>query len=370
EAIRFARTAGVKIIVAINKVDKEGADPNRVKQQLAEQDLLVEGWGGETVTVEVSAKTGKGIPELLDMILLVADVEDLKADVDVPASGLVIEAHMGQGRGPVAIVLIEAGTLHAGDFVVAGSTYARIRNLESTDGQVLQQALPSTPVVLTGFKALPEFGDEFISVDNEKQARSLASSRANQAQTSRKLSINSTDLIKMINRTNTLQELKLIVKADVQGSLTSVIDSLKSLDTEEVAVRVVGSGVGTISDNDIHLAHTSGAIVYGFHVNLPTNSRQAAARDKVSVRLFSVIYELLDDAEAELSKLLAPEVVKTELGRLIVRGVFKTTKTTVICGGEVTKGKLSLPLKTTNRLNLVIGDRLEFYKREVVERSL
>lgn len=409
EAIRFARKAGVKMVVAINKIDKEGADVNRIKQQLSEQELVVEEWGGDTVVVEVSAKTGKGIPELLEMILLVADVEDLRADVDVPATGLVIEAHMEQGRGPVAIALVEAGQLKAGDFVVAGATYARIRNLESTDGKAIKLAGPSTPVVLTGFKSLPEFADEFIAVKDEKTARTTASQNAEMSKTTGKLNINSTELIRMINRTNELSELNVIVKADVQGSVTSVIDSLKSLDTEEVAIRVVGSGVGTITDNDIHLAHTSGAIIYGFNIALPTSIKQAATRDKVSVRLFKVIYELLDDAKVEMSSLLAPEVVETELGRLLVKGIFKTTKTEIICGGEVTKGKLSLPaqvkvmrgdevlgqaeatnlkrgpqdakeiiegemcgvsLKTTSKLDVQVGDRLEFVKQEVVERTL
>ncbi len=409
EAIRFAKKAGVKMIVAVNKVDKEGADVNRIKQQLSEQDLLVEEWGGDIVVVEVSAKTGQGMPELLEMILLVADVEDLRADIDIPATGLVIEAHMEQGRGPVAIALVEAGKLKAGDFVVAGTTYARIRNLESTDGQPIKEAGPSTPVVLTGFKALPEFADEFVAVNDEKTARLTANSNIEKSKTSGKLNINSTELIRMINRTNELSELNVIVKADVQGSVTSVIDSLKSIDTDEVAVRVVGSGVGTVTDNDIHLAHTSGAIIYGFNVSLPTNIRQAATRDKVSVRLFKVIYELLDDVKSEMSNLLAPEVIEAELGRLIVKAIFKTTKTEVICGGEVTKGKLSLPaivkvtrddnlvaqaevtnlkrgphdakeviegemcgvsLKSTDKLDVQVGDRLEFVKREVVERTL
>jgi translation initiation factor IF-2 len=171
EAIRFARKAGVRIIVAANKIDKEGADVNRLKQQLAEQELLVEEWGGDTIVQEVSAKTKQGIPELLDMVLLVSDVEELKADTDVPARGLIIEAHVEQGRGPVAHALIEAGTLKPGDFIVAGSSYAKIRNLETTEGKVLQQALPSTPVAITGFKTLPEFGDEFRVVANEREAR-------------------------------------------------------------------------------------------------------------------------------------------------------------------------------------------------------
>lgn len=409
EAIRFARKAGVKMIVAVNKIDKEGADVNRIKQQLSEHDLLVEEWGGDTIVVEVSAKTHQGIDSLLDMVLLVADVEDLRADEDVPANGLIIEAHMERGRGPIAEALVEGGMLHPGDFIVAGTTYARIRNLETTSGKAIKQAKPSTPVRITGFKALPEFGDEFTAVATEKEARQLAQDRATGAKDNSKHTINSNELMRMINRSHDLTELNIIIKADVQGSLTSVIDSLKALDTEEVAIRVVGSGVGSINENDLHMARTSSAIVYGFNVEVPSSVKQIAGRDKIHVRLYKVIYELIDDVKQELSKLLAPEVVETELGRLVVRGIFKTTKTEVICGGEVTKGKLSLPalarvmrgseqiaevkitnlkrgpqdakeiiegemcglsFESTSRVDLAIGDHIEFFNRSLVERTL
>lgn len=410
EAIRFARKAGVKIIVAINKMDKEGADANHVKQQLAEQELLVEEWGGDTIALEVSAKTHKGIPELLDMILLVTDVEDLRADIDVPARGLIIEAHVEQGRGPVAHALIEAGVLKPGDFVVAGGTYAKVRNLESTDGKPIKQATPSMPVVITGFKLLPEFGDEFTVATSEKVARSKAERAAiHKHAGNNRLNMNSAELIRIINRSNQLQELTIIVKADVQGSLTSVIDSLKALDTEEVSVRVVGSGIGAITENDIHMAHTSHAIIYGFNVSLPSGVKQLANRDKVDIRLYKVIYELIDDARVELGKLLAPEIVEKDLGRLVVRGIFKTTKNEVICGGEVTKGKLTVPalarvmrgdeklaeveivnlkrgpqdtkeifegemcglsFHSTSRVDLQEGDHIELFSRETVARHL
>lgn len=410
EAIRFARQAGVKIIVAINKMDKEGADANRVKQQLSEHELLVEEWGGDTVVQEVSAKTKAGIPELLDMILLVADVEELKARVKLPASGLIIEAHVEQGRGPVAHALVEEGTLKRGDFVVAGGTYARVRNLETTTGKVIAQAGPSTPVVMTGFKAAPEFGDQFTVVANEKLARIAADTNAQARATSGRLDMNSNELIRMINRGNKLTELNIIVKADVQGSLTSVIDSLKSLDTDEVAIRVVASGIGAVSENDVQLANTTGAIVYGFNVTLPANVRQLASRDKIAIRMYNVIYELIDDAKSGLSNLLSDEIIETETGRLIIRGIFKTTKTEIICGGEVTKGKAVAPalvrisrddevlaaevsvvglksgptdvkeveagqmcgvsLHPATKLDLQEGDRLEFFTRTSVERNL
>ena len=344
EAIRFARKAGVKIVVAINKIDKEGANVPQLKQQLAEQDLLVEEWGGDTVVIEVSAKTKKGIPELLDMVLLIADVEDLKAEVNVPATGLIIEAHMEQGRGPVAICLVDEGTLTSGDFIVAGGTYAKIRNLESTSGEPLAIATPSTPVVITGFKELPQFGDEFQIVKNEKSARNIAQSMERQRKADgSKQDIGSGELIRMINRTNQITEFPVIIKADVQGSLTSVIDSVKSLDNEEVVVQVVSSGVGAISESDVHLAHTSGATIYGFSTELPSSIKRLVSRDKVPVRLYSIIYELIDDVKSELSQRLAPEIVEKEQGSLVVKGIFKTTKTEVICGGEVLNGKLVAP---------------------------
>jgi len=410
EAIRFARKAGVKIIIAINKIDKEGADPNRVKQQLAEQELLVEEWGGDIVAVEVSAKSRQGLDQLLDMVLLVADVEDLRAEAQGPASGLIIEAHKEQGRGPVAIALVTEGTLRSSDFVVAGATYAKIRNFETTDGTPIREATPSTPALITGFKTLPEFGDEFKVAGSEKEARMLAEEEAHKRSGSgNRAGLNSSELIRIINRSKEVTELNIIVKADVQGSLTSVIDSLKTLDTDEVAVRIVGSGIGPVSENDIHMAHTSKAIIYGFNVELPTTIKQIASRDKVPVRLYRIIYELIDDVKTELEKLLSPEVVENTLGELVVKGIFKTTKTEIICGGEVLKGKLTVPaqarvkrgkeqlaevevtnlkrgpqdtrevfegemcglsFKTTSRVDLQEGDHIEFFTRESVARTL
>lgn len=410
EAIRFARKAGVKIVVAINKIDKEGANVPQLKQQLAEHEVLVEEWGGDTVVVEVSAKTKQGIPELLDMVLLVADVEDLKAEVNVPATGLIIEAHQEQGRGPVAICLVDEGILRPGDFIVAGSTYAKVRNLETTLKKPIQEAGPSTPVLITGFKELPRFGDDFQVVSNEKAAKNLATENAQQKQHNEgRQDIGSTELIRMINRNNQVTELPLIIKADVQGSLKSVIDSVRTLDNEEVMVRIVGSGVGAISENDLHLANSSGAIIYGFSTQLPTGIKRLASRDKVSVRLYSIIYELIDDVKIELSNLLAPEIVEKDLGTLVIKAIFKTTKTQVICGGEVKSGKLEVPalakvfrgkeelaevnvtnlkrgpqdtkevfegemcgisIDTANRLELAEGDQIRLFTRESVDRHL
>jgi translation initiation factor IF-2 len=410
EAIRYARNAGVKMIVAINKIDKEGADVNRIKQQLADQNLLIEEWGGDTVIVEVSALTKQGIPKLLDMILLVADVEDLRAEDSGPAEGLIIEARMEQGRGAVANALVESGTLNSGDFIVAGGTYAKVRVLEATDGRRLQSAGPSTPVVVSGFKSSPAFGDQFYVVKNEKIARQLADENERKSKdTNLNAGINSSELIRLINRKNKVQELNIIIRADVQGSLTSVIDSLKTLETDEVSVRVVSSGVGPVSENDIQLASTSGAIIYGFNVDVPQNVKRSAAHDNVEVRLYNIIYELIDDVRERLSALLTPEIIESETGRLIVRAVFKTTKTGGICGGEVTKGKIVVPAfakvirddkqlaevevvklqrgpqdvkevlegemcgvsyNTETRIDLQEGDRLEFFTRSIQSRTL
>ena len=411
EAIRFARQAGVKMLIAANKMDAPGADLNSLKAQLAEQELVAEDFGGETVVVPVSAKTKEGIPQLLDMILLVADVEELKADADGPAAGLVIESHMEQGRGPVVIGLVEHGTLQKGDFVVAGTTYAKLRNLEKPAGEALAAAGPSSPVIMTGFKALPEFGDSFSAVASEKLARDQAATEATaRRQGGASGAMSGRELLRIISHKTQINELNVIVKADVLGSVTSVVDSLKTLDTEEVAVRVVNSGVGVINENDIHLAASPGSILYGSHVELPPQIKRLASRDQVSVRLFGVIYELIDDVKRELSGLLAPEIVEEKLGSLEIKGVFKVTKTQLVAGGEVLKGKLSLPalatvkrgkkilaadlevvglqkgpqdvkevasgelcgvsFKTSQKVELAEGDKIDFFRRQSKTRTL
>lgn len=412
EAIRYARNAGTHIIVAINKIDKEGANSGLVKGQLAENQVVPDDkvWGGDVPMVEVSAKTGQNIDALLDTVLLVADVEELKADATVPARGLIIEAHVEHGRGPIAHALIEEGSLAPGQFVVSGGTYAKVRNLETTGGKPVKTAGPSTPVVISGFKTLPEFGDPFTVVQTEKEARTQAQGVASdRARGGGHNDMSSSELLRIISRSDQLQELPIIIKADVQGSLTSVADSLKSVETDEVAVRIVGSSVGVVNENDLHMAHSAGAIIYGFNSSVATNIRRLASRDNVSIRLYNVIYELIDDVKIELSKLMPDEIVEKEMGQLEVKGVFKTTKTEIIAGGEVLNGTLKVPafarifrgkeklgeaeltglkrgpndakdlatselggisLTTTSRTQLEIGDRIEFYTRETVERTL
>ena len=412
EAIRFAKTANAKIVVAINKMDKETANPQLVKTQLAsEHGLNPEEWGGDTVMVEVSAKTGQNIDKLLDMVLLVADLEELKADIDVPAEGLVIESHMETGRGSVVGLLVEQGVLKPGYFLVAGTAYGKIRTLLDFQGKPLKSAGPATPVTVTGFKELPQFGDVFTIVKKEKDAR-LATDRARIEREKNAASTNVTgaDLLKMMNQKHDTQELNVIVKADVQGSLTSVMDSLRLVDTGgEIKLRIIGSGVGSISESDIRLAADSETIIYGFNVDLPPAVKRLAMRDKVQVRIFKVIYELLDDARNSMEAMLAPEVVETEVGKLTIKGIFRTLKDEVIAGGEVTTGKAvanvlarvkrgdeqlgeveitkvqrqqqeakevfegemcGISLKTNKKLLLEEGDKLEFFTRELVKRTL
>ena len=412
EAIRFAREANAKIVVAINKMDKETANPQLVKTQLAtEHKLNPEEWGGDVIMVEVSAKTGAGIDKLLESVLLVADIEELKADEHVPAKGLVIEAHMETGRGSVVGLLVEHGKLHPGQFLVAGTSYAKIRTLLDFKGKAIKDAGPSTPVTVTGFKDLPEFGDEFSLVKTEKEARqATVTNRIERERQAAETNVTGADILKLMSQKQEAADFNAIVKADVQGSLTSVIDSLRLIDTKgTVTLRIVGSGVGNISENDVHLAATEGTVIYGFNVDLPPAVKRQAARDKVEVRIYKVIYELLDNAKLSMEALIAPEVVETITGGLTIKGVFRTLKDEVICGGEVTNGKIvpgvmarvtrkgeaiaevevtkvqrnqveakevfegdmcGLSLRTNKKLVLEIEDKLELFTRELVKKTL
>lgn len=412
EAIKFARSANAKIVVAINKIDKEAADSARVKAQLAsEHGLNPEEWGGDVVMVEVSAKTGQNIDKLLDMVLLVADLEDLKADIDVPAEGLVIESHMEVGRGSVVSLLVEQGMLRPGHFLVAGTAYGKIRTLLDFNGKPIKEAGPATPVTVTGFKELPQFGDNFDVVKSEKEARAkVAVVRAEKERNAASSNVTGSDMLKLIHQQHESQVFDVIIKADVQGSATSVVDSLGLIDTkEEVALRIVSSGVGAISENDVRQAAGSNTIIYGFNVDLPPAIKRLAARDKVEIRIYKIIYELIDDARASMEKLLAPDIVDTEIGTLTVKGVFRTLKEEVIAGGEVTSGKVAsgllvrikrgdeqigeavvtsvqrqqqeakevfegemcgLSIKTERKIVVEEGDVMEFFTREIVERTL
>lgn len=412
EAIKFAHSANAKIIVAINKMDKPDADANRVKAQFAaDHNLNPEEWGGDTLFIEVSAKNDQNIDKLLDAIFLVADMEELKADIDTPAEGLVIEARTEVGRGTVVGLLIEHGVLKPGNFIVAGTSYGKIRTMQNHKGETLKEAHPATPVVVTGFKLLPHFGDIFQIVKSEKEARAIANAeRIDQEKHLASSNITSHDILSQMNKEYEVQKFSVIIKADYQGSLTSVSESLNLIDTKgEVTLDTVSTGVGNISENDVNVASTSRAVIYGFNVMLPSAVKRLAMRDKVEIRTYKVIYELIDDVKQSMSALLAPEIKEATIGILKVKGVFKVTKTDAIIGGEVTKGKLipgvearvirgkeelgvvrvavvqrgkeeakeifagelcGLNVKTSKRINFEEGDRLEFFTRETIERTL
>jgi translation initiation factor IF-2 len=358
EAIRHAQEAGVQLVVAVNKIDKEGADPVRVRQELSELGLAPEEWGGNTVMVDVSAKAGTNIDKLIDVVLLVADIEDLRARPDGPADGQIVESHLDPGKGPVATLLVQNGRLAMGDYLVAGSTYAKVRSLGDFHGKRIQKADPGMPVVVMGFKAVPSFGDLFHAVGSEKEAREAAGAvvRREQAKSLGIKKIDATQLSAAISAGN-VKELNVVVKADTQGSLESLHEGLDLLRNDEVAVKVVSSAVGDISESDIAFAKTAGALLIGFGVSLNSGLKALANREGVHVRLYKVIYELTDDLREALGQLLAPEVIETIVGELEIKGVFKTTKTNVVCGGTVTSGRIEPKLKLrVKRGDEVLGE--------------
>ncbi|MBQ3445995.1 translation initiation factor IF-2 [Candidatus Saccharibacteria bacterium] len=411
EAINFAKSANAKIIVAINKIDREGADIDRTKADLSQHGLQPEEWGGDITMVPISAKHNQNLDELIDMILLTADIEELKADVDIPSEGLVIESHMETGKGSVVNLLVTGGELKTGDFIVAGSTYGKIRTMLDWQGKPKGKASPSTPVTVTGFKELPNFGDRFIEVADEKTARKMALLNAELlANESASANVTSTDLLRMMNVADNSKIFNVIVKGDVLGSVTSVVDSLKLIDTHGlVTLNIVSTGVGDINENDVYMAAGGNTVIYGFNVSVPINISKMAARDGVPIRTYKVIYELLDDAKHEMENLLDAEIIETDTGEMKVLGVFRTEKTSIIAGGEVLKGDVKpgylarvvrskqqigeaevvstqkekidvggliagetggLALKTTSRIDLAVGDRLKFFIRETKKRTL
>ncbi len=347
EAIDHAKMAGVKIVIAINKIDKEGADANRVKTQLAELGLNPEEWGGDTVVAEVSAKAGTGIDELLDLVLLVADIEELKTRKEGPSEGMVVESHLESGRGPVATLLVNNGTLKVSDYIVAGNTYAKVRSLENDRGKKIKEATGGMPAVVSGFKEAPAFGQIFYGVEAEQQARekSTAGKRSAQAKSMvRVKKIEAQDIANAITA-GKVKELNVVIKADVQGSLEALLDSLKDLRNEEVGVKVIQGGLGDISENDVNAAKTAGALLIGFNVGVNSRVKQLAGREQVQIQLYKVIYELLDNLRDVLSEMLDPEVIEHAVGTLEILGVFKVKKGSVICGGEVKDGKVEPKLQ-------------------------
>ena len=411
EAIKFAQSANAKIIVAINKIDREGADIPRTMADLAQHGLTPEEWGGDITMVPISAKRGDNLEKLLDLILLTADIEELKADVQIPSEGLVIESHMEIGKGSVVNLLVTGGELKTGKFIVAGSAYGKIRTMLDFRGKPKGKATPSTPVTVTGFKELPNFGDKFIEVKDEKSARKMALLNAqNLVEESASANVTSSDLLRMMNNADNAKVFNVIIKGDVLGSVTSVVDSLKMIDTKgEVMLNIVSSGVGDITENDIYMAEGDNTVVYGFNVNVPTNIVKLAARDGVEIRNYKIIYELLDDAKTSMENLLDAEIVETEMGEMKIKGVFRTERTAIIAGGEVLTGLVKkglmgrvyhekeligevevdsvqkekmdvnelvagetggIAFKLEKKLVIEVNDRVKFFTRELVKKKL
>ncbi len=338
EAIRYAQEAGVRMVVAVNKIDKPGADPNRVRQELTEMNLNPEEWGGDTVVVDISAEKRQNLDKLLDMIILVADLEDLRAKTEGPMEGTVIESQMVTGKGAVATVLVQHGKLKIGDFIVAGDVYGKVRSIEDFNGSRIKEAYPSQPVAVSGWKDTPHLGAFVHGVADEKAAKVAVSTASNPREGTS--AITQADSMTAAMHAHQASTVPVVVKADVDGSLSSVVQSLEMLKNEEVRVDIVGSGVGPISESDIGLAESTGATIIGFGVTVPGRIKQLAMRSGVDIKIYNVIYELLDDIRERLTELLPPEITEEEMARLRIKAVFKTAQKETICGGEVLKGKL------------------------------
>ena len=342
ESINHAKAAKCPIIVAINKIDKPGADPDAVKQELTRYELVPEEWGGDTIMVNVSAKTGEGVDDLLENVLLLADMLELKANPNRKARGVIIEAKLDHSRGAVATALVQNGTLHVGDMVVAGNAYGRIRAMVSSRGERVKHAAPSTPVEIIGFGGVPEAGDEFMAVADEKLARQVVEERAAKARASMVKNSSASTLEELYSKLEQgeVKDLNIIIKADVQGSVEAVKQSLEKLSNAEVRVRTIHSGVGAITENDVMLAGIDGAIIIGFNVRPDAKAREAANRDGIDIRYYRVIYQAIEDIEKAMKGLLSPEFRENVLGHAEVRNVFKITGVGIVAGSYVTDGKL------------------------------
>jgi len=365
EAIDHARAAKVPIVIALNKIDKPDANPERVKNELAEAGVIVEEYGGDVPLVPVSAKARIGLEELLEMILLVADLQELKANPKRPAVGTIVEAQLDKGRGPVATALVQTGTLRVGDVIVVGETYGKVRALENAAGKRVSKAGPSSAVVVLGLADVPQAGDILRVVADEKEARAMvearrAASAARGGETGR---ATLEDLYRQIQAGQT-KELRIILKADVSGSLGAITHALDQLSTDEVRIHVLHEGAGDITDNDILLASASNAIVVGFNTKITDTARRAAEAEGVDVRLYDIIYKLTDDIEAALKGLLEPEVVEVVEGRAEVRQIFRVGKGTVIAGCYVTDGRIVRGgARVWRGGRIIASDRIESLRR-------
>lgn len=343
EAINHAKAAGVSIIVAINKMDKEGANPDRIMQQLTEHDLVAEAWGGDVICVPVSAKTGEGIDELLENVLLVADVLELKANPNRLAKGSVIEARLDRGRGPVATVLVQNGTLHMGDIIIAGTSVGRVRTMTDDKGRAVNEAGPSVPVEITGLDEAPSAGDIFNAVADEKLARELVEQRKQEAKEEVFKQYQKVTLENLFSQISEgeMKELPIVVKADVQGSVEAIKQSLEKISNDEVRVKVIHGGVGAISESDVMLASASNAIIVGFNVRPDPVAKANAEREGVDMRLYRVIYDAIEEIQTAMKGMLAPKYKEVDTARVEVRQVYKITGVGAVAGCYVLDGKIS-----------------------------
>ncbi len=343
EAINHAKAAEVNVIVAINKIDKEGANPDRVRQELTEHGIIPEEWGGDTICVNVSAKTGQNIDELLETVLLVADMAELKANPNRQARGTVIEAKLDKGRGPVASVLVQNGTLKVGDVLVAGTCVGKVRAMIDDKGKRITEAGPSVPVEILGMSSVPDGGDPFYVVEDEKKARDVAEERVNKAKAEALASSHKASLDSLFSQIEEgkMKELDIIVKADVQGSVEAVKQSLEKLSNDEVRVRVIHGGVGAVNDSDVMLASASNAIIVGFNVRPDSNAVSSAEQANVEIRLYRIIYDAIEEIEAAMKGMLEPKFKEVVLGHAEIRQTFKVSGVGTIGGSYVTDGKIT-----------------------------
>lgn len=343
EAINHAKAAEVPIIVAVNKMDKETANPERVMQELTEHNLIAEDWGGDTIFVNLSAIRREGIDELLEMILLVSEVEELKANPNNTAFGTVIDAQLDKGRGAVASLLIQNGTLRVGDTLVVGNTFGRVRAMVNDLGQRIEEAGPSTPVEITGLNAVPQAGDQFLVFTDERKARQIGEAREQKQileSRSEQTKVSLDDLFDQIKQGD-MKEINIIIKADVQGSAEALAASLQKIEVENVQIKIIHAGVGAITESDVILASASNAIIIGFNVRPDVNAQKAAEAEKVDVRLHRVIYQAIEEVEAAMKGMLDPEYEEKVIGQAEVRETFKVSRIGTIAGSYVTNGKIT-----------------------------
>ena len=374
EAINHAKAAEVPIIVAVNKMDKPSANPDRVMQELTEHGLLSEAWGGDTIFVPISALKGEGIDQLLEMVLLVAEVAELKASKNIRAKGSVIEAQLDRGKGSVATLLVQDGTLRVGDPIVVGNTFGKVRAMINDLGRRVKEAGPSTPVEITGLSDVPQAGDRFVVFEDEKTARQIAESRAGDAlqeQRGEKTRVTLDNLFDQMKQ-GEMKELNLIVKADVQGTVEAMAASLMKIEVEGVNVKIIHTGAGAINESDISLAAASNAIVIGFNVRPDVNAKRAAEAEGVDIRLHRVIYKVIEEIESAMKGMLDPEYEEKVIGQAEVRETFKVSKIGTIAGSYVTEGKLTRDAGVrVLRDNIVIFegelDTLKRFKDDVKE---